>query len=721
MRSIATKFLLPTALIAAALAVFMSYRTYQAQVSRSEELLDRQAQLALAYDLAIRDYVGAEIRPRMAAFVGPDEFIPEMMSTSYVARSVFEQVHEEHPEYVMRFSSDNPRNPANQAGADELKMISFFNENPDVDRWSGPITMNGRPYIAHFAARRMRPECLRCHGHPADAPRSLVERYGDEAGFHRPLGEVIALDTVAIPLDDVHAALAARTMRDSLILVAVLGTCFTAIALIFRRVVARRLTAMRRHFEALRDDPDQAAEMPLAASGRDEISVLAESFNKLARRNREVHASLEVRVEQRTRALAEANRALVGAKEQAESANRVKSEFLANMSHEIRTPLTAILGYVGLASEGCERSCYFGQREHEEQLAIVSRNAEYLLQLINDILDLSKIEAGKLNLERIDCSPCQVVADVASLVRFRATSKGLSFDVEYQGPIPRSIRSDPTRLRQVLINVVGNAIKFTEHGGVRMVVYLDTTTNPDIPLLTFDIADTGVGITSAQLACLFEPFAQADPSMTRKFGGTGLGLAISKRLAEALGGAVSVVHSRPGDGSCFRVTVATGPLVDVPLVENPHLETTLAREAEPSAGNDEPLSCRILLAEDGPDNQRLIAHILGRAGAEVAVAANGREAVHAVRQAGLTSQPFDVVLMDMQMPELDGYGATRQLRDDGWQVPIIALTAHAMADDRERCLSAGCDDYASKPIRASQLVALVRQYLRTSPTRPTII
>ncbi len=408
----------------------------------------------------------------------------------------------------------------------------------------------------------------------------------------------------------------------------------------------------------------------------------------------------------------------------AELASASKSEFLANMSHEIRTPMTAILGFAEAVRDMCPGHCTFGQGDHQEYLEIMIRNGCYLLELINDILDLSKIEAGKLSVERIACSPLQVIREVEELIRVRCDAKGLRLHIEFDGPLPRTVASDPVRLRQILINLLGNASKFTEVGEVHLIARLVTGVDPE-PVLEFDVVDTGVGMSAAQSAALFVPFQQADASTTRRFGGTGLGLAISKRLAEALGGDVLLVETAPGVGSRFRVRIATGPLGDVPLLVPPFDQVDIPQPvAPPIPVDDEPLACRVLLAEDGPDNQRLLTYILQKAGMEVTVVENGLHAVEAAlgsvhqRRRGDPPQAFDVILMDMQMPEMDGYTATTTLREQGYTGPIIALTAHAMVSDRAKCRAAGCDDFASKPVDRLALIELVRAHV--SPTHAPV-
>jgi len=395
----------------------------------------------------------------------------------------------------------------------------------------------------------------------------------------------------------------------------------------------------------------------------------------------------------------------------AEMASIAKSEFLANMSHEIRTPMTAIIGFAEAAAEGCPGRCDFGRLEHREHLQTIVRNGEYLLGLINDILDLSKIEAGKLTVEHVDCRPCELIAEIESLIRPRATGKGLTLRIDYAGAIPETIRSDPTRLRQVLINLLANAVKFTEHGTVHLATRLARGPSAE-PRLQFDIIDTGIGMSAEQAAGLFQAFSQADASTTRRFGGTGLGLVISKRLAEALGGDVVVVATAPGAGSHFRVTVATGPLDGVPMLDRPASAQRIAPPTPTTSHTDlARIECRLLLAEDGPDNQRLIAHLLRKAGADVTIVENGQLAVDAALAARDAGHPFDVILIAMQMPVLDGYEATRTLRARGYTGPIIALTAHAMAGDRQKCLDAGCDDYTTKPIHRAVLLETIARYL----------
>ena len=407
-------------------------------------------------------------------------------------------------------------------------------------------------------------------------------------------------------------------------------------------------------------------------------------------------------------ATVEREAALRRAQAQAEAANRAKSEFLANMSHEIRTPLTAILGYVDLLADP---ELPFDQVR--EYTSTVQRNATHLLDLINQVLDLSKIEAGQMAIERIRYSPADVLRELMTLMRPRAQCKGLQFVLRFQGPIPQTIDSDPMRLRQIVLNLVGNALKFTQAGGVELTVSLERAAEP---LLVVQVKDTGIGIAPDKFAELFRPFSQADSSTTRRFGGTGLGLSIAGHLARLLGGGIEV-ESTPGRGSVFTLRIATGSLDGVALRELPAADSGSPRpsEALPQPGIKALAGLRILVAEDGADNQQLVRLLLTHAGAELEIVGNGQLALERLTDSARPG--FDVVLMDLQMPVMDGYSTTAQLRRRGYTGPIVALTAHAMEGDRAKCLQAGCDGYATKPIDRRRLIAAILECTRPEKTR----
>jgi len=372
--------------------------------------------------------------------------------------------------------------------------------------------------------------------------------------------------------------------------------------------------------------------------------------------------------------------------------------------------MTAILGYADLLLE--ENA----GRASQEYVAVIKRNGEHLLQLIGDILDLSKVESGKMQIEPTRCSPVEMARELAALMGPQAAEKNLQLKLDFDDVLPETILTDPLRLRQVLVNLLGNAIKFTDRGEVRLAVRFAPDDEP--PRLRFDVSDTGIGMDDSQMAKLFQPFTQVDSSTTRSFGGTGLGLCISKRLTEALGGEIQV-RSAPGRGSTFSVLIDPGPLEGVRIASG--AEEDGAVPSEPAAPDDSKkiaLHGRILLAEDGVDNQRLIGRMLRKAGAWVRVVENGRQAVEAGLAELEKGRPFDLILMDMQMPVMDGYAAARELRDCGYTAPIVALTAHSMREDRRKCLDARCDDYLAKPFERADLLRLAARYVPADPGAP---
>ena len=371
--------------------------------------------------------------------------------------------------------------------------------------------------------------------------------------------------------------------------------------------------------------------------------------------------------------------------ESADAANRTKSEFLANMSHEIRTPMNSILGFTDVLRRGFAAD----EQTRRQYLDTIHSSGKHLLELINDILDLSKIEAGRLEVERKACSPCELIAELAAMFTVPAQNRGISLEFTTAGPVPETVLTDPTRLRQIVTNLVGNAIKFTESGGVKIVARL--LPRGEKPQLAIDVIDTGIGISPEGLGKIFDPFVQADSAVTRRFGGTGLGLTISRRFAAALGGDLTVA-SELGKGSTFTVTLDTGPLDGVRLLDAPQAKTSAARSGGRSAQDLPKLPpARVLVVDDGEANRQLITVVLTRAGLQVESAENGEVAVRMA-----TSQHFDLVLMDMQMPVMDGYTATARLRQAG-------------AVDSDRGAHRQCHERVGGQMRRRRLLRVCRQ------------
>ena len=538
--------------------------------------------------------------------------------------------------------------------------------------------------------------------------RELVDYHREDRllGFSMPLmiardhvhaepgAVVVHIDTS--PIEDEERAWAALAAMSFLVAAALVlvGGMF-----ILHRLVLRPVIAIARAVHA------ESGEVPVLSD--DEIGELAKALNVRRRESDEARSKLEAVVHD-----------LLAAREQAESANRAKSDFLANMSHEIRTPMSAILGYSQLMAEGGE------DRERlKECVQRIRRNGEHLLSIIDGILDLSKIEAGKLAVDLQPTNPIQVLLDVESMISSRCTEKGLRFDLGLDTAIPEAIQTDPVRLRQILANLVSNAAKFTESGGVT--VRASFVKGPaHRGTLVVRVRDTGIGIAPEALSRLFKPFGQLDTSASRKFGGIGLGLSISRSFAKLLGGDIAVT-SEPGRGSEFTVTIVAAVEPGVRMLGADCLRPQSRSEAADvvgviggvgvaggarAEGSGALSGVRIFFVEDGPDKRRLIEHHLRKAGAEVRTFTNGLEALCAMTNDQTPDGPLaghdicDLVLTDMQMPVMDGYTLASKLRAKGWTQPIVALTAHAMVGDDVRCREAGCDRYATKPVSKDTLI-----------------
>jgi signal transduction histidine kinase/DNA-binding response OmpR family regulator len=508
----------------------------------------------------------------------------------------------------------------------------------------------------------------------------------------------LALPALLITAAAIIPAGAALGLRIPIIACCVLAA-WLAMAAVIRMATRSTLQSIRELTSAIENLAAGQWNRRIHANRGDELSPLASAFNTMAEQLERAYRDVQQEVARQTSQLRQSNEELQQAKSEAERRSRAKGEFLAHTSHEIRNPMTALLGFSDMLIEGGG-----SEQDRQQWLQSISRNARHLSELVNNVLDLSKIEAGQMTVEKIPCDLPELIDQIAMLTRPQVVEKGVEFVVRFETPAPRQIRTDPLRMRQILVNLIGNACKFTEKGTIELIIGCDAATEPGGDCtIRCTVADSGVGMLPAQLAKLFKPFTQAEDSTCRRFGGTGLGLTISKSLAMLLGGDITVC-SQPGAGTQFTLTLNGGPIDGIATVTSAVEHETATPAAEKSAPIQ--LRGRILLAEDGRDNQNLISLHLRRAGAQVTVVDNGRVAVER-----LQSKSFDVVLMDVEMPELDGCSATRLLRQRGVKVPIIALTARAMSGDRNECLQAGCDEYLPKPIDKMKLLLTVARFL----------
>ena len=393
-------------------------------------------------------------------------------------------------------------------------------------------------------------------------------------------------------------------------------------------------------------------------------------------------------------------------KAQADDANRAKSEFLANMSHEIRTPMNAILGFTEVLRRGARRDA----ADTARHLETIHRNGRNLLELINGILDLSKVESGRLEIESVECQPHRIINEVIEVLSVRARDKGVALRFVADGPVPLQRSLDATRLRQIVTNLVGNAIKFTDQGEVVVVErWRDDAT---APRLEIDVRDSGIGIPDDKLGAIFEPFVQAEGSTTRRYGGTGLGLAISRKFARAMGGDITVV-STAGSGSTFTLALAMSGQPPPQLIPAGEAQAVALEPAAPVQRDWQFAPARVLVVDDSPENRELVRLVLEDVGLELAEAENGRIAVDKV-----LSEPFALVLMDVHMPVMDGFAAVRALRAQGVVTPVIAFTADALKGFERQIDDAGFSGYLTKPIDVDAMMALLRGYLPTVAAAP---
>ncbi len=534
-KSISIRFLVIVGVIVSLFSGFLLYCSWSDNHSQMNELLAKQSELALQFDLAIREYVEETIRPFAEQHVDQDEFIPETMSTSFVARSIFEKVHKKFPDYVIKFSSDDPRNPNNQAGPEELEIIQYFKDNPKAEDWAGQIHLNGKPHLVQFSARRMKESCLRCHGDPRDAPQALLELYGNKAGFHRPVGDVIALDTVAIPVDKYRYAAFARTVRHSAVVLVALGVLLVAVYYTFQILVTRRLAIISRHFSNAIGNENKSTITPISYHVNDEIGDLVRAFNEMARDLEKKTTSvknLHKEITERKKAECKQDELI----KKVDTMNKELKDFASIVSHDLKAPLRGIKTLANWILSDCADK--LGD-EANEQLNLLLERVERMYNLIEGILQYSR--AGRAEGKRAQINLNDFVPEIINMV---VPPENITVAIEDDLPV---IECEEIHVMQIFQNLLSNAIKYMDKPQGKIQVGCVEQDG----FWKFSVADNGPGIDEKYFERIFKIF-QALPT-SPDFTGTGVGLTVTKKLVELYNGRIWV-ESKVGKGSTFFFT-----------------------------------------------------------------------------------------------------------------------------------------------------------------------
>jgi signal transduction histidine kinase len=677
------KFLLAIGIFSTAFSLFLVYETWTTSRDHLQQMIQREIELATAFDRALKKT--AEMTAAQQDIAYDPAGSPQSRQEERVLET-FDQVWQRYSHRMIRVSGTGLAELMQKAQFDEAAILRQFKTNPSLETVVKEIQMEGDRYVAQFSVRR-----------------SPSLRDGQEP----------VLSMIAIPTKNYQSQIDEQMLsRFSMLMFGLLGL-LAAVYGAYQLLIGRYLKRVARHLMKAAEQGDVLLFEHLPIRTHDEIGLISDCYNQLCVKLRQLYQTLESEVRKRTFELQEANKNLRNkmrqcqhAEDQANilaheamSANRAKSEFLANMSHEIRTPMNSIVGFSEILSETDL------PEEANSYVKLICNSSQILMQLIKDILDFSKIEAGKLQIEIEECHIGDLLGEVESMMRPLAIEQGIQFEILQCDVIPDIIRTDLIRLRQCLINLINNAIKFTEEGHVYVSVTMQEKEGAFY--VRFDVEDTGIGVPADKLDLVFESFTQADGAMTRKYGGTGLGLAITRKLCDLMNAEISVV-SEEKKGSVFTILIPAGiDTIDSANGNwNKYEMIDDLNELFQGEKGMHMYNGKILVAEDNPSNQKLITILLQKMGLEVSLADDGQSAVNQG-----TSESFDLILMDMQMPNMNGYEATRQLRSKGVSTPIIAVTANAMMGDEEKCLEAGCDGYLSKPIDRTKLTQIIGQYL----------
>lgn len=651
---------------------------------------EAKADIILNRNLSTHYYFSHELKPEVFrltdSFRGKEYFHPSWMSSTYAVRGIeknFQKLSDE--DYYYKECAINARSPENEADAYESAFIREMNKNPDVKKRSEIRILNKKHYfVVLHRGEVMEESCLRCHSASDKAPAGLVEQYGDTRSFSRNEGEVVSAISLRIPLAIPYNAANELSKKLSLYLLLLLVTLYTFLYWSSIHFIFLPLTYIRDKVKEIMSTPEHLGEEIQLPYGC-ELHELTASFNSMSidlRRNRD---ELEERVAERTSDLIAANEKLL-------ELDQMKSQFLATMSHELRTPLNSILGYAQILTRN--RAVLPG---YERGLQTIQKSGEHLLALINDILDLSRIEAQRMQLYPASIHLNSFLQGIDAIIRNRAEVKQLAFSVEQIGQLPSGIEADEVRLRQVLLNLLGNAIKFTKSGKVALRVSAIGTEADSRQSLRFEIEDTGPGIDPEQLDIIFSPFKQAGNAATRPEG-SGLGLTITRELVEMMGGSVGV-ESILGKGSIFRIDIAL-PVVAVK-------EKTVVRQEAEIIGYQGAIKT-VLVVDDKTENRQLIRDMLEPLGFEIRMAENGRKAI----EKALEKRP-DLVLLDLVMPVMTGIEAVQEIRTTAGleDLVVIAMSASVLPDEERQSLVVGCNAFLQKPVDMNELLARVEKFL----------